>query len=301
LLLREGGNIVEGEKSSTLAGGNEGGQNYQPLIVNHEIVTLPSSSSIAILREQVKGRTPAPKKVAVIADPVFADNDPRFQIASQPKKETENNNLTTMKLTRSLEYFLGSSFNRLEGTRQEAEAILALVPDNLEQLSLDFNANRETAINPDLSQYQIVHLATHGLLNETQPELSGLVLSLYDETGKETPGFLQLNDIFNLEMPAELVVLSACETGIGEEIRGEGLVSLTRGFMYAGAKRVVVSLWSVADNSTAQLMEKYYQKILETGKNPVEAMRETQLEMLSSENWNSPYYWAPFVVQGEWK
>ncbi|MGK7919240.1 MAG: CHAT domain-containing protein, partial [Trichodesmium sp.] len=270
------------------------------LIINHEIVTLPSSSSIDILREQVKGRTPAPKKVAVIADPVFADNDPRFQTASQPKKETETNNLTTMKLTRSLEDFLGSSFNRLEATRQEAEAILALVPDNLEQLSLDFDANRETAINPDLSQYQIVHLATHGLLNETQPELSGLVLSLYDEAGKETPGFLQLNDIFNLEMPAELVVLSACETGIGEEIRGEGLVSLTRGFMYAGAKRVVVSLWKVADNSTSELMQSYYRKILEKGKNPVEAMRETQLEMLSSENWNAPYYWAPFVVQGEW-
>nr|WP_293105495.1 CHAT domain-containing tetratricopeptide repeat protein [Okeania sp. SIO2F4] len=332
LLLREGGNSEEGgnfastlvggnegghfsyqlsvisyqlpvtsQISSTLVGGNEGGQNYQPLIVNHEIVTLPSASSISILREQVKGRTPAPKKVAVIADPVFADNDPRFQIASQPKKEIENNNLTRMKLTRSLEDFLGSSFNRLEGTRQEAEAILALVPDNLEQLSLDFDANLKTAINPDLSQYQIVHLATHGLLNETQPELSGLVLSLYDEKGKETPGFLQLNDIFNLEMPAELVVLSACETGIGEEIRGEGLVSLTRGFMYAGAKRVVVSLWSVEDNSTSELMEKYYQKMLEKGKNPVESMRETQLEMLSSEERKAPFYWASFVVQGEWK
>ncbi|MEM1171035.1 MAG: CHAT domain-containing tetratricopeptide repeat protein [Cyanobacteria bacterium P01_H01_bin.35] len=280
---------------------NQNQTNYQPLIVNHEIVTLPSSSSISILREQVKGRTPAPKKVAVIADPVFADNDPRFQTASQPKKETETNNLTTMALKRSIEDFIGSSFNRLEGTRQEAEAILALVPDNLEQLSLDFDANRETAINPDLSQYQIVHLATHGLLNESQPELSGLVLSLYDETGKETSGFLQLNDIFNLEMPAELVVLSACETGIGEKIRGEGLVSLTRGFMYAGAKRVVVSLWKVADNSTSELMENYYHKILETGKNPVEAMRKTQLEMLSSEQWKAPYYWAPFVVQGEWK
>ncbi|NEO54610.1 MAG: tetratricopeptide repeat protein [Okeania sp. SIO3B5] len=275
--------------------------NYQPLIVNHEIVTLPSASSIAILREQVKGRTPAPKKVAVFADPVFEDNDPRFQTASQTKNETETKDLIAMALTRSLEDFLGVSFNRLEGTRQEAEAILALVPDNLEQLSLDFDANRETAINPSLSQYQIVHLATHGLLNETQPELSGLVLSLYDKTGKGKPGFLQLNDIFNLEMPAELVVLSACQTGIGEEIRGEGLVSLTRGFMYAGAKRVVVSLWSVEDNSTAELMKNYYQKMLEIDKNPVEAMRETQLEMLSSDNWKAPYYWAPFVVQGEWK
>ncbi|NEN90252.1 MAG: CHAT domain-containing protein [Okeania sp. SIO3H1] len=234
--------------------------NYQPLIVNHEIVTLPSASSIDILREQVKGRTPAPKKVAVFADPVFEDNDERFETASQTKNETEteNNDSTRMALKRSIEDFLGSSFNRLKETRQEAEAILALVPDNLKQLSLDFDANRKTATNPSLSQYQIVHLATHGLLNETQPELSGLVLSLYDKGRKSTPGFLQLNDIFNLEMPAELVVLSACETGIGEEIRGEGLVSLTRGFMYAGAKRVVVSLWSVADNSTAELMETFH-------------------------------------------
>ncbi|NEN90254.1 MAG: CHAT domain-containing protein [Okeania sp. SIO3H1] len=275
--------------------------NYQPLIVNHEIVTLPSASSIAILREQVKGRTPAPKKVAVFADPVFADNDPRFQTISQRNTETETNDLTRIALTRSLDDFLSSSFNRLSGTRQEAEAILALVPDNLEQLSLDFDANRQTAINPNLGEYQIVHFATHGLLNETQPELSGLVLSLYNETGKETPGFLQLNDIFNLEMPAELVVLSACETGVGEEIRGEGLVSLTRGFMYAGAKRVVVSLWSVEDNSTSELMQNYYRKMLEKDKNPVEAMREAQLEMLSSENWKAPYYWAPFVVQGEWR
>jgi len=287
----EGGNIVEE------------GQNYRPLIVNHEIVTLPSASSIDILREQVKGRTPAPKKVAVFADPVFEDNDPRLKTVSQTKNETEteNNDLTRMALKRSIEDFIALSFGRLEKTRDEAEAILALVPDNLEQLSLDFDANRETAINPKLSEYKIVHLATHGLLNESQPELSGLVLSLYDKTGKGKPGFLQLNDIFNLEMPAELVVLSACQTGIGEEILGEGLVSLTRGFMYAGAKRVVVSLWSVADNSTSKLMQNYYRKMLETGKNPVESMRESQLEMLSSENWKAPYYWAPFVVQGEWK
>lgn len=126
------------------------------------------------------------------------------------------------------------------------------------------------------------------------------MLSLYDKGRKSTPGFLQLNDIFNLDLPAELVVLSACQTGIGEEIRGEGLVSLTRGFMYAGAKRVVVSLWSVEDNSTAELMENYYRKMLETDKNPVEAMRKVQLEMLSSDNWKAPYYWALFVVQGEW-
>ncbi len=291
----------ETDNSSLLLGGIEGGQNggYTPLIVQHEIVNLPSASSLAILREQVQGRTPAPKKVAVIADPVFEENDPRFQIASSTK--TETNDVKKIVLRQSLEDFLGKSFGRLEYTRQEAEVIFALVPDNLERLALDFNANRNTAINPNLAEYQIVHFATHGLLNESQPELSGLVFSLYDEQGTEKAGFLQLSDIFNLTLSADLVVLSACQTGVGQNIRGEGLVSLTRGFMYAGAERVVVSLWAVADNSTSELMQNYYRKILETGSNPATAMREVQLEMIQSNNYNAPYYWAAFVFQGEWK
>jgi CHAT domain-containing protein/tetratricopeptide (TPR) repeat protein len=285
------------DNSSFLSEGTEGG--YKPLIVQHEIITLPSASSLAILREQVQGRTPAPKKVAVIADPVFEENDPRFQGNYQTQIET--NNINQIALRQSLENFLGKSFGRLQHTRQEAEAILALVPDNLERLALDFNANRQTATDSNLSQYQIVHFATHGLLNETQPELSGLVFSLYDETGTDKPGFLQLNDIFNLTLSADLVVLSACQTGVGQDIRGEGLVSLTRGFMYAGAERIVVSLWAVADNSTSEFMQNYYRKILETGSNPATAMREVQLEMIQSDNYNAPFFWAPFVFQGEWK
>ncbi len=272
---------------------------YTPLIVQHEIITLPSASSLAILREQVQGRTPAPKKVAVIADPVFEENDSRFQ--GDYQTQTEKNNINKIALRQSIDDFLGKNFGRLDHTRNEAEAILALVPDNLEKLALDFNANRQTATDSSLSQYQIVHFATHGLLNETQPELSGLVFSLYDEQGTEKPGFLQLNDIFNLTLSADLVVLSACETGIGQEIRGEGLVSLTRGFMYAGAERVVVSLWAVVDSSTSEFMQDYYRKILETGANPATAMRETQLKMLQSNQYNAPYFWAPFVFQGEWE
>ncbi|ERT05964.1 TPR repeat family protein [Lyngbya aestuarii BL J] len=297
LTLNEGEGGQKTDNSSLLLGGTEGG--YTPLIVQNEIITLPSASSLAILREQVQGRTPAPKKVAVIADPVFEQNDPRFQISSSTK--TETNDVNKIVLRQSIDDFLGKYFGRLQYTRQEAEAILALVPDNLEQLSLDFNANRQTATDANLSQYQIVHFATHGLLNETQPELSGLVFSLYDETGTQKPGFLQLSDIFNLTLSADLVVLSACQTGIGQDIRGEGLVSLTRGFMYAGAERIVVSLWAVADDSTSELMQNYYRKILETDSNPAKAMRETQLEMIQSNNYNSPYYWAPFVFQGEWK
>jgi len=125
-------------------------------------------------------------------------------------------------------------------------------------------------------------------------------LSLFNQNGEDQDGFLRLHDIYNLNLPAELVVLSACETGLGKDVQGEGLVGLTRGFMYAGAKRVVVSLWNVNDLATAELMTKFYQQMLEKGVNPVAALRAAQLEMLKTQAWKAPYYWAAFVVQGEY-
>jgi CHAT domain-containing protein len=167
--------------------------------------------------------------------------------------------------------------------------------------AFDFAANREAATNPQLSQYRIVHFATHGILDSKHPELSGLVLSLVDEKGESQNGFLRLHDIFNLELPAELVVLSACQTGLGEEIWGEGLVGLTRGFMYAGAKRLLVSLWSVDDEATSELISRFYKKMLQDGLQPTAALRATQREMLQDTPWKSPYYWAAFTLQGEWR
>jgi CHAT domain-containing protein len=193
----------------------------------------------------------------------------------------------------------GKSLNRLQYTRDEAEAILALVPESQRLQALDFEAERELITSADLADYQIVHLATHGLLNEQNPELSGLVLSLFEETGEAENGFLRLHDIFNLNLPAELVVLSACETGLGENVRGEGLVGLTRGFMYAGAKRVVVSLWKVNDVQTSVLMTQFYERMLQEEQNPVAALRAAQLQMW--EAGKSPYYWAAFTVQGDWR
>src|SRR5205814_10361889 len=122
----------------------------------------------------------------------------------------------------------------------------------------DFKANRATATNTDLSQYRIVHLATHGLLNSQHPELSGVVLSLVDEQGRPQDGFLRLHEIYNLKLSADLVVLSACQTALGKDVRGEGLVGLTRGFMYAGAARVVACLWKVDDRATAEFMNGFY-------------------------------------------
>jgi CHAT domain-containing protein len=167
--------------------------------------------------------------------------------------------------------------------------------------AFDFAANLATAISPELSQYRIVHFATHGILNSQQPELSGVVLSLVDEKGKPQNGFLRLHDVFNLNLPAELIVLSACQTGLGEEVKGEGLVGLTRGFMYAGSPRVVVSLWSVDDEATSQLMVKFYKKMLQDGLKPAAALRAAQIELWRQNQWQAPYYWAAFTLQGEWR
>ncbi|HEY9610835.1 CHAT domain-containing tetratricopeptide repeat protein, partial [Allocoleopsis sp.] len=282
--------------------GGLGGLGYTPLLVQNEIITLPSASTLAIQRRQLQNRSPVAKTVAVIADPIFALNDSRVAgKPPQPTPETSTNYALT-RASRNLGLGEGGKvFDRLQFTRTEAEKILALVPDAKRLQALDFNASRATATDPNLAQYQIIHLATHGLLDPINPELSGIVLSLYDQKGKSQDGFLRLHDIFNLNLPAELVVLSACETGLGKDVKGEGLVGLTRGFMYAGSKRVVVSLWSVNDVATSEVMAKFYQKMLNEGQNPVSALRAAQLEMWKSQNWQSPYYWAAFTIQGDWR
>ncbi|GET42381.1 TPR domain protein [Microseira wollei NIES-4236] len=277
---------------------------YTPLLVQNEIVTLPSISTVAIQRRQLQNRSPVAKTIAVIADPIFNLKDPR--IAGNPPAQTPDtlSNLNLNRAARNLglgEGGGGKIFDRLAYTRDEANKILALVPEAQRFQAFDFNASRQTATNPDLAQYQIIHFATHGLVDPIAPELSGVVLSLYDQKGNPSDGFLRLHDIFNLNLPAELVVLSACETGLGENVKGEGLVGLTRGFMYAGARRVVVSLWSVNDAATSELMAKFYQKMLQGGQNPITALREAQLEMWNSANRQSPYYWAAFTVQGDWR
>jgi CHAT domain-containing protein len=144
-------------------------------------------------------------------------------------------------------------------------------------------------------------ISPHGLLNSQHPELSGIVLSLVDAEGKPQDGFIRLHEIYNLRLPVELVVLSACQTGLGKEIKGEGLVGLTRGFMYAGAARVMASLWKVDDRATAELMNRFYQGMIRDGLRPAAALRAAQVAMWKQQRWQEPYYWAAFALQGEWK
>jgi CHAT domain-containing protein/Tfp pilus assembly protein PilF len=285
----------------------------KPLIVEHEIISLPSASTLAVLRRETARRTPAPKAIAVLADPVFARDDPRLErarLSAETKAATPAQNQSATRameepLERSVkETGLGDSLRlpRVLNTRREATGILALVAENERRQALDFEASRATAMSLELGQYRMIHFATHGLLNSLHPSLSGIVLSLVDEQGQPQDGFLRLIDIYNLKLPVELVTLSACQTGLGQEIRGEGLISLTRGFMHAGSARVVASLWQVDDRATAELMKRFYQGMLGRERlRPAAALRAAQVAMWQQAQWRDPYYWAAFVLQGEWK
>jgi CHAT domain-containing protein/tetratricopeptide (TPR) repeat protein len=281
----------------------------RPLILDHEIVNLPSASALAVLRRETNSRALAPKLIAVVADPVFDANDVRVRRGALDAGDSDKGTGTEAKnsgLLRSVEEIglaKGSwPLPRLLGTRREARSILSLVPPQRSRQALDFEANRETVTSGDLDQYQIVHFATHGLINNRHPELSGLVLSLVDKHGRTQDGFLRLNEVYNLRLPAELVALSACQTGLGKEIRGEGFVGLTRGFMYAGAKRLMVSLWQVDDAATSELVGRFYRGLLGEKKlSPAAALRAAQIEMWRQKEWRSPYHWASFVFIGEWK
>ncbi|HET9479732.1 MAG TPA: CHAT domain-containing tetratricopeptide repeat protein, partial [Pyrinomonadaceae bacterium] len=272
---------------------------YQPLILRHEVVSLPSVSAFAVQRQNLANRAAAPKTLAVIADPVFSTNDPRLKEDTGASSASDS--------TRSLEHLPATagmaqlSIPRLPFTRSEADQILAVARAGSNLKALDFRANRAMATSGELGKYQYVHFATHGYLDTTRAGLSAIVLSLFDEQGRPQNGFLRTHDIYNLKLPAELVVLSACETGLGKDVRGEGLEGLTRGFMYAGARRVIVSLWNVNDKATASLMQRLYAGMLRSNKTPAAALRAAQIEMLRARQWQSPYYWAAFVMQGEWR
>ncbi|HKX30170.1 MAG TPA: CHAT domain-containing tetratricopeptide repeat protein [Blastocatellia bacterium] len=275
----------------------------QLLIANHEIVNLPSASVLALIRREAAG--PADKTLAVLADPVFEPTDPRVSAARKKKGSQAAGPVVgaaaASSLARAARSLNREGFSRLPFSREEAGAITELLPPNSVLKATDFQANRSTVTGGELNRYRIVHFATHGLINSEHPELSGLVLSLVDESGQAQDGFVRMHELFNLQLSADLVVLSACQTALGREIRGEGLIGLTRGFMYAGAERVIASLWQVDDQATAQLMGHLYRGMLKDGRRPAAALRAAQLEMLKQPRWSAPYFWAAFVMQGEWR
>ena len=303
----------EGVEKKISSGNNRGGlipeaipnkpgtadTNYQPLMLKHEIVNLPSASTIAIQREKIAKRNIAPKKIAILADPVYSPKDQR--VTGKEETITPELDLERSALKRSAKSLNRTGWSRLPNTKIEAQEILKLVSSANNLQAFDFDANYNWATSKNLNQYQILHFATHGFVNPDQPELSGIVLSLVNKDGKQVPGYLRLADLFEQDYPAELIVLSACETGLGKNVSGEGVVGLTRGLMYAGAARVALSLWKVDDKGTSVLMQEFYKQMLQENKTPSEALQAAQRKLWSNPDWRSPHYWAAFTLQGEWK
>ena len=269
------------------------------LLQKYEIVNLPSASTLALLQSVAANRKPASKSVAVLADPVFEADDPRVT-ANVKRLQPRRSNDVQLALRDAGITPDGGQIPRLLASGAEANGIIAAAPWYTGFKAVGFDANREIVFGPQLSDYRIIHFATHGLINSERPELSGIVLSLFDSEGRPQNGFLRLHDIYNLHLPADLVVLSACSTGLGKDVRGEGLIGLTRGFMYAGASGVIASLWKVDDDATAELMKHFYEALFQEGMAPAAALRHAQLTLSQNKRWQSPYYWAGFVIQGQY-
>ncbi|MGH9872438.1 MAG: CHAT domain-containing protein [Pyrinomonadaceae bacterium] len=275
----------------------------RPLVLDHEIVNEPSASALALLINEKPTSKQTRKTVAVFADPVFEADDPRVNstapkadvVTSQSQQTDSKRALRDVELAQD-----GRHIPRLQASKIEADAIMSVTPFFSGFQAIGFEASRATVMRPDMGNYRILHFATHGLLNDDHPELSGVVLSLFDEKGQPQDGFLRLHDIYNLKLPVDLVVLSACNTGLGKDVRGEGLIGLTRGFMYAGASSVVASLWKVDDEATAELMRYFYGFMLKEGLSPAAALRKAQVTMSQQKRWQSPYYWSGFIIQGQY-
>jgi CHAT domain-containing protein len=290
-----------------------GGTDYSTLpylIKTNEIVYAPSASVVAVIRKtEVK---PTGKSILLVADPVFNSNDPRARGAVA--SVGGGGDTRGLGLSSALTDVAGTPpgtgtgpaqglmLARLNGTRTEAEQIAALTKTSGGQAEtlFDLNANEGDLESRDLKSYRVLHIATHGLLDAQRPQFSGVVLSLVGN--KTGDGFLRTDEIFNLKLGSPLVMLSACETGLGKEKRGDGVIGLSRAFMYAGAPTVGVSLWSVSDNSTALLMTDFYKRLLTgTGMPAASAMRAAQQNMIAGKKYSAPFYWAPFVLVGEWR
>lgn len=273
------------------------------LLWRQEVVTLPSISTLVSLRSEKPRESLPDRVVAVVADPVFNDRDARLRGADEPGAEAESPDPNVVAARGALRGFRDSGnaadIPRLRHAAAEAAAITEAAPRGGWMLAEGFDACRETATSAAVGQYRVIHFATHSLVNSEHPERSGIILSMFDEHGVPRNGYLQLHDIYTLKLSADLVVLSACDTGLGKEMKGEGIIGLTRGFMFAGSKGVVASLWKVDDKATAELMRHFYRALLQEGLTPAASLRSAKQAVRRQKAFAAPYYWAGFQLQGE--
>jgi CHAT domain-containing protein/tetratricopeptide (TPR) repeat protein len=253
----------------------------KPLFLTSEVASIPSLSVFtASRREPSRAGTGGP--IAVFADPVYDRNDPRMA----RRGERANGSPVQRK----------DQFGRLSWSGQEGRAIVAAAARTEVSLLTGTDATRESALGGRLNRFRIVHFNSHGVADSRRPEQSGLVLALYDAQRNPIDGRLNLLDVYNLQLTADLVVLSGCETALGREVDGEGVIGLTRGFLLAGAANVVSSHWQIRDASTVDFMKSFYDGLLRQGMSPPAALRRAQQRMWESSEWKSPYFWAAFSL-----
>jgi CHAT domain-containing protein len=266
-------------------------------------------STLEVLEERRQSRMVRNKKLAVLADPVLDERDPRLPQSVSGRHSSRisvpafppSEPLDRIQALVKDDLERGGEMPRLLSTRLEAKRILELVPSGEKLEALGFDASRALVTSGELSAYEVVHFATHGILDVELPELSGIVLSLFDAEGQRQNGFLRLHDIYELDLPVRLVVLSACSTGLGKDVRGEGLVGLVGGFLSTGAQGVIASYWQVDDEATGELMSRFYRQFFERGLQPSKALRLAQTSMWSEKRWFSPRFWGAFELQGDWR
>ena len=274
------------------------------MVAEHEVINAPSASVLEQLRQESAQRQPSERVLAAFGDPVFASNYAQRKDPTANAEVVVAQNQVWQHALRDIE-IKGDSFDRstiqpLFYAKRELTN-LRDVAGSATLVATGFDASRESLESANLTKYAILHFATHGILDPKHPENSGLFLSMVDRDGKAQNGFFSLQDIYGLHAPVELVVLSACRTGLGKEVRGEGLIGLTRGFMYAGASSVVASLWKVDDEATAELMKRFYANMLQRAMTPAAALRAAQNSIRQEPQWHSPYYWAAFTLQGDYR
>ncbi|MGH9837547.1 MAG: CHAT domain-containing protein [Blastocatellia bacterium] len=263
------------------------------LIEQYEIRYIPSVSVLSLLPQSREPAVPqAQMELLAFGDPVFVPLP----------KTTNHTKIPSGNLNREFWSSTSLRLPPLPNTRAEALFISEPFPPERKQLYLGRAATEEAFKREPLDRYRRLHFATHSLIDEQFPARSGVVLALADDPQEaqeaQEDGLLEVAEIAELKLDCDLVVLSACQTGRGQLVRGEGIVGLTRAFLYAGARSVAVSLWNVSDLSTARLMRSFYRH-LAAGTGAAAALRQAKLEMLDRNNvTRHPYYWAPFVLVG---
>ena len=268
-----------------------------PILLTNETIYEPSAATLALLMRNGQKPSAATKNLLVFSDPIFSNQDARVSgVNSETQNETGAIQTDKFRFAESL-----TSLVRLNASKDESDSIIEIVGASESTALSGAAATREKALDASIGDYKIIHFATHGLIKEDRPELSGIVLSQVDGGGQPVNGVVRLQDIYAMNLSADAVVLSACDTGIGKEVKGEGLMSLNNAFLQTGAKTVVSTLWKVDDYAARELMKNFYSELASGKVSTSEALRRAQIKLRQNPQYQSPFYWAAFTIEGDYQ